>query len=106
MNLITSVPTTDIKFFIDKDGEVRRASPPNSRRGSPPPRAPPTAAIHRAPRCAARAAQLPMDENKALADQKIENDSVIYMIYKKEGSDEWESIDVGKPAEGGEPMPQ
>ena len=69
VNLVTKVPTSDIKFFIDKEGEI------------------------------------PMDENKTLADQKIENDSLLYMVYKKEGSDEWETIEVGPPTQG-EPAPE
>ena len=51
-------------------------------------------------------AQIAMDENKTLAEQKIENDSLLYMVYKKEGSDEWEEIDVGKPVEGEPPVAQ
>ena len=66
VNLITKVPTTDIKFFIDELGEVQ------------------------------------VDDNKTLKDQKIENDMVLYMILKKEGSDEWEEVEVGKKAEAGE----
>ena len=58
INHVTKVPTTDVKFFIDKDGEV------------------------------------PIDENKMpLKDQKIVCDDTLYMVYKKEGTDEWEAID-------------
>lgn len=58
INHITKVPTTDVKFFIDKEGEIA------------------------------------LDENKTLADQKISCDDVLYMIYRKEGSEEWEDIEL------------
>ena len=37
---------------------------------------------------------------------QVENDQELFMIYKKEGTDEWEEIDIGvseapKAAEGG-----
>ena len=67
INHVTKVPTTDVKFFIDKDGEV------------------------------------PIDENKMLKDQKIVCDDTLYMVYKKEGTDEWEAIDLD--GTGGEPKP-
>jgi len=59
INQIMKVPTTDIKFFLDRNGE------------------------------------LPIDEHKSLADMKVENDQELFMIYKKEGTDEWEEIDIG-----------
>ncbi len=31
---------------------------------------------------------------------QIQNDDVLYMIYRKEGSEEWEEIDNGAPADG------
>lgn len=68
VNHITKVPTTDVKFFIDTEGEV------------------------------------PVDENKTLADQKIQNEDVLYMIYRKEGSDEWEDIELAW-ADGVPPSP-
>ena len=58
INHITKVPTTDVRFFIDKEGEV------------------------------------PVDEMKCLEDQKIANDDVLYMVYRKEGSDDWEPIEL------------
>ncbi|KAL1510519.1 hypothetical protein AB1Y20_006822 [Prymnesium parvum] len=60
VNLITKVPTSDIKFYLDRNGE------------------------------------LPIDEHKSLADMKVENDQELYMVYKKEGSDnDWEEIEIG-----------
>mmetsp|Transcript_11949 Transcript_11949/g.30640 ORF Transcript_11949/g.30640 Transcript_11949/m.30640 type:complete len:107 (-) Transcript_11949:366-686(-) len=67
-NLITGVPTTDMRFFIDVSGEVS------------------------------------LDENKTLKDQKIENDQVLYMVFKKEGSEEWESIEIGDKVAEDEPQ--
>ncbi len=58
VNLITKVPTSDVKFFIDRNGEVA------------------------------------LDENKSLFEQKLQSDDEIFMIYRKEGSDEWEEIDI------------
>lgn len=40
------------------------------------------------------AGEVTVDENKTLADQKIHNDDVLYMIYRKEGSEEWEDIEL------------
>jgi len=41
-----------------------------------------------------------LDENKTLKDQKVENDMLLYMVYKKEGSEEWEDVQIGdKPEE-------
>jgi len=37
---------------------------------------------------------VPLDENKSLVDQKVENDQELYLIYRKEGSDEWEAIET------------
>ena len=42
-------------------------------------------------------------ENKMLKDQKIVCDDTLYMVYKKEGTDEWEAIDLD--GTGGEPKP-
>jgi len=64
VNLITKVPTTDIKFYLDRNGELL------------------------------------IDEHKSLADLKVENDQELYMVYKKEGTDEWEEIDIGGGADG------
>ena len=68
INHITKVPTTDLKFFQDKEGEI------------------------------------PLDELKCLDDQKIANDDVLYMVYKKEGTDEWEDIELA--VEGAVPKPE
>jgi len=38
--------------------------------------------------------EMAVDENKTLTDQKIQSDDVLYMIYRKEGSEEWEEIDI------------
>jgi len=64
VNHITKVPTSDIKFFIDKDGEIV------------------------------------VDENKTLAEQKIQSDDVVYMVYRKEGTEEWEKIEVDGEGKG------
>mmetsp|Transcript_2625 Transcript_2625/g.4513 ORF Transcript_2625/g.4513 Transcript_2625/m.4513 type:complete len:107 (-) Transcript_2625:312-632(-) len=44
---------------------------------------------------------IPLDENKTLLDQKVENDQELYLIYRKEGGDEWEAIETPdcKPVE-------
>uniref|UniRef100_A0A7S0PZ59 Ubiquitin-like domain-containing protein n=1 Tax=Coccolithus braarudii TaxID=221442 RepID=A0A7S0PZ59_9EUKA len=35
-----------------------------------------------------------LDDNKTLADQKVENDQELYLIFRKEGSDDWELIEA------------
>jgi len=67
INQIMKVPTTDIKFFLDRNGE------------------------------------LPIDEHKSPADMKVENDQELFMIYKKEGTEEWEEIDIGVSDSGKPP---
>jgi len=37
-------------------------------------------------------------QDASYVDQFLENDSVLYMVFKKEGSDAWEDIDVEQPA--------
>jgi len=37
-----------------------------------------------------------LDDNKALADYKIENDAIVYFIQKKEGSEDWEEVNIQK----------
>jgi len=39
----------------------------------------------------------PLEEAKALSELKVENDAVIHLVYKKEGTNEFE--DVQKPDE-------
>ena len=39
------------------------------------------------------------------ANAQIDNDDVLYMVYRKEGSDEWESIEL-PTAEGAAPKPE
>merc|ERR1739845_208795 len=38
-------------------------------------------------------------------DAKLDNDKTVYLVYKQEGSDEFEEVDIQKPkpAEGSEP---
>ncbi len=43
--------------------------------------------------------EVPLDENKTLAQQKVENDQELFLVYRKEGADdEWEPIEIAKPA--------
>ncbi|KOO27983.1 transcription elongation factor b polypeptide 2-like protein [Chrysochromulina tobinii] len=64
-NLVTKVPTSEMRFYLDESGEVL------------------------------------LDENKTLKEQKIENDMVLYMVYRIQGSDDWETVMIGdKKAEG------
>jgi len=35
---------------------------------------------------------VPLDENKTLADQKVENDQELFLVYRKEGCDEWDVL--------------
>ncbi|ELR14939.1 ubiquitin family protein [Acanthamoeba castellanii str. Neff] len=46
-----------------------------------------------------------LDNDKTVGDYKIENDQVVYLVYKKDGSDEFEEVDIQKPkpAEESEP---
>mmetsp|Transcript_18665 Transcript_18665/g.40213 ORF Transcript_18665/g.40213 Transcript_18665/m.40213 type:complete len:108 (+) Transcript_18665:189-512(+) len=64
IHLVTKVPVTDMKLFIDKNGDVA------------------------------------LDDSKLLAEQKVENDQELYMIYRAAESDEWEKLEIGesKPA--------
>merc|ERR1711865_454496 len=40
-----------------------------------------------------------LDETKSLADQKVDNDQELFMVYRKEGGEgEWEEIQIGAPA--------
>jgi len=38
-----------------------------------------------------------LDNDKSVSDSKIENDNVVYLVYKKEGSNDWEDVEVQKP---------
>eukprot|EP01115_Flamella_aegyptia_P013560 TRINITY_DN72_c0_g1_i1.p1 TRINITY_DN72_c0_g1~~TRINITY_DN72_c0_g1_i1.p1 ORF type:complete len:102 (-),score=16.90 TRINITY_DN72_c0_g1_i1:46-351(-) len=38
----------------------------------------------------------PLAEEKTLSDNKLENDSVVYWVHKKEGSDAWEEVNIQK----------
>jgi hypothetical protein len=37
---------------------------------------------------------VPLEETKTISDYNIENDNVVHLVYKKDGSDEYEAIDV------------
>jgi len=37
-----------------------------------------------------------LDDAKSVGDSKIENDAVVFLVHKKEGSDAWEDVDVQK----------
>lgn len=40
-----------------------------------------------------------LDETKSLADQKVDNDQELFMVYRKEGGEgEWEEIQIGPTA--------
>eukprot|EP00898_Chlorokybus_atmophyticus_P001451 jgi/Chlat1/2306/Chrsp17S02597 len=41
-----------------------------------------------------RPAATVLDENKTLADLRIENDAVLAVVYKQEGTEEWEDVDI------------
>jgi len=44
-----------------------------------------------------------LDENKSLADQKVDNDQELFMVYRKEGAEgEWEDIEIGVDAKVGD----
>ena len=119
INHITKVPTTDVRFFIDKDGEVPidenkslgdqsvRAAPRRPARSAT--RAPLDAHGSRRSResevwvlliCAACAGvrrgrtRGSCSRRLAPAPSQIQNDDVLYMVYRKEGSDEWEEIEL------------
>eukprot|EP01100_Stratorugosa_tubuloviscum_P012500 TRINITY_DN5961_c0_g1_i1.p1 TRINITY_DN5961_c0_g1~~TRINITY_DN5961_c0_g1_i1.p1 ORF type:complete len:118 (-),score=39.61 TRINITY_DN5961_c0_g1_i1:45-347(-) len=36
------------------------------------------------------------EDDKTLQENRIESEAILFMVYKKEGIDEWESIDVEK----------
>mmetsp|Transcript_2411 Transcript_2411/g.3171 ORF Transcript_2411/g.3171 Transcript_2411/m.3171 type:complete len:101 (-) Transcript_2411:191-493(-) len=38
----------------------------------------------------------PLDDAKTLAESKIENDSVVFWVQKKEGTEEWEQVNLQK----------
>jgi len=43
-----------------------------------------------------------LDHDKTVGEAKIENDSVVYLVYKKEGANDWEEVDVQKTKTEGE----
>mmetsp|Transcript_6209 Transcript_6209/g.19879 ORF Transcript_6209/g.19879 Transcript_6209/m.19879 type:complete len:102 (-) Transcript_6209:301-606(-) len=43
---------------------------------------------------------VPLDEKKSLADQKVENDQEIFLVYRTEDGSSWEPVEVGVPEEG------
>ena len=40
--------------------------------------------------------QMPLDETQTLAQQRVENESIVYWVEKK-GSDQWEEVQIQKP---------
>jgi len=38
-----------------------------------------------------------LDNDKTVAESKVENDNIVYLVYKKDGSNDWETVDVHKP---------
>jgi len=38
-----------------------------------------------------------LDNDKTVGDYKIENDNIVYLVYKNAGSDDYEDIDIQKP---------
>jgi len=41
---------------------------------------------------------VPLEDARSLLDLKIENDSVLFMVFKKEGTNEYEEVNLQKPA--------
>eukprot|EP00013_Stygamoeba_regulata_P000166 CAMPEP_0177635470 /NCGR_PEP_ID=MMETSP0447-20121125/3921_1 /TAXON_ID=0 /ORGANISM="Stygamoeba regulata, Strain BSH-02190019" /LENGTH=70 /DNA_ID=CAMNT_0019137265 /DNA_START=32 /DNA_END=244 /DNA_ORIENTATION=- len=37
------------------------------------------------------------DDASTLANLKIDNDAVVYLVYKIEGTDDWEAVDIHRP---------
>ena len=103
INLITKVPVTDIKFYLEKGGEmaldeqksladqkVRGPHIPARRRAAAARAQHPARAAWphvRSPRTARPQPPVP-------PRAQIVNDDELYLIYRKEGSDEWEEIDI------------
>jgi len=40
-----------------------------------------------------------LDNDKTVGESKVENDNIVYLVYKKDGSNEWEAVDVQKVKE-------
>jgi len=38
-----------------------------------------------------------LDNDKTVGDTKVENDNIVYLVYKKDGSNDFEAVDVQKP---------
>jgi hypothetical protein len=41
---------------------------------------------------------IPLEDEKTIQDYKIENDRIVYLVYKKDEDGEWEPIQVSKPS--------
>ena len=39
---------------------------------------------------------MPLDETQTLAQQRVENESIVYWVERK-GSDQWEEVQIQKP---------
>ena len=119
INHITKVPTTDVRFFIDKDGEVPidenkylgdQSVSADPRRAAPRPLRLMRLTAHRSRRSGERErvvgsfdlrgvrrrsdAPLLLTCLVPLTLSQIQNEDILYMVYRKEGSDEWEEIDM------------
>jgi hypothetical protein len=43
-----------------------------------------------------------LEDDKTVADAKIENDNIVFLVYKKEGSNDFEEVDIQKTKTEGE----
>ena len=87
-NLVTKVPTSEMRFYLDESGEVlldenktlKEQKVSHSLYG---PKAQPTPRAPRAPKLPSRCANLFRMPN---APAQIENDMVLYMVYRIQGA--------------------
>ena len=104
INHITKVPTTDVRFFIDKDGEIPLDENKclEDQKVSLLRRHSTLAASLRTMLPLGSSACGPPLTHSLPPRAQIANDDVLYMVYRKEGSEDWEDIELA-PADGAAP---
>jgi len=40
----------------------------------------------------------PLEDSRTLGDLKVENDAILHLVYKKEGTHEFEEVNLQKPS--------